>query len=87
MFLFMFIFMLDKSLIKMLLLYGKKHKNTSMKEMNFLTKIRDQGSNTTITSVPSALVNLFDMKKGDKLEWTWVYDKPDEIKIKLVKEE
>lgn len=58
-----------------------------MKEMNFLTKVRDQGSNSLITSVPAALVNLFDMEKGDKIEWQWSYDKPDEIKIKLVKEE
>ena len=55
--------------------------------MNFLTKVRDQGSNSLITSVPAALVNLFDMEKGDKIEWQWSYDKPDEIKIKLVKEE
>lgn len=56
-------------------------------KMTYETKAGSVGGSTT-TVIPSALVNLLDIKKGDKLVWTVeITDKGASINLSPKKEE
>lgn len=49
------------------------------------TKIQHQGSGSLLTTIPSFIVQLHNLEKGDKLEWSYNPDDLGDIRLRIVK--
>ena len=49
------------------------------------TKIQHQGSGSLLTTIPSFIVQLHNLEKGDMIEWSYNPEDLSDIRIKIVK--